>query len=62
MLGKESNLGFNSSKHTQYLGDEGEVRGQFHDDIVDLLGNYQGKKGETVDVLDNIVQMNPNYE
>lgn len=55
MLGKESNLGFNGSKHTQYLGDEGEVRGQFHDDIVDLLGNYQGENGETVDVLDNIV-------
>lgn len=62
MLGQESNLGFNHSKHSQYLNDEAESRGEFNDDVLQMMRNHQGNTGDVIEEYESVVQMNPNYE
>lgn len=62
MLGDKSNLGFDARKHQQYLGDEANVRNQFHDNVSDLLKNYEGTGEENQFVYEKFIKMNPDYE
>lgn len=52
-------MGFNQRKHEEYLGDEGDIRNQFNEDVVGLLGSY---RGEVSDVYEKSPMSRPNYE
>ena len=62
ILGENSNLGFNNSKHNQYLNDENDIRDEFNQDVVELLATNPGLEHQQVDIYQNVVQMHPDYE
>lgn len=64
-MGDVSNLGFDDYSHKDYLNSSGESKKSFHDNVSNLLNNYDGENDllkEYELVAEGTAEIHPDYE